>query len=370
MQEGAFYALATYGTQDKWIASLPDDAFDAKISLLKDSNYQRVYKQLNFKNVSCFESNDGIITFKYTIDRSSCDLINNVDIYIPTTKCRHVSLNDALYSIEVEIGGQRIDKIYSSNSGRAQWIKTRKGDINTLLNTNADVFNSKRAVRYTDKYIVIPLHMAPFHNTNLVFPSCKYHDMQIILEGVLTEICNVNDTMIYAECYYLDNNKRNYINNITHSFPTYQNQTYYDDCVVLKKGCNTFKLNFNHPVHSIYFWGFDKSKVKRVTLTLNDFSAYTKPPEKTSDTIYYDGALDPLEYYKQSRGISADPVFIFFSDKDIGKRPTSTINFSRLDYPRLTIETEQDDEPMFYLNSINLQGYRCMNGMFGLVYSK
>lgn len=356
MQQGASYALKTYGSQDSWIKSLNNDIFDARKTLLKDCQYQRVYKTLDFKNVQK-QSN---CCFKYTID-STCDLIHNVDVYIP--KKEEFRLNDLVYSIEILIGGQRIDKIYASQC-------EKKGDIETLLNTSAELLHSRRKVEYTDTYIIIPLHLAPFHDSNLVFPSCEWHEMVISIEGAFSELYNPKDFQIYAECYYVDEQTKYRLKNTLQEFPTYQNITYYGDSHVLKKGINKFKLNFNHPVHSIYFWGFDKTKIKRITLTLNDYTCYKNTPEIVYNTDYYDGTLEPLEYSKKSRGISAEPVFIFFSDTTIYERPKSTINFSRLDCPILTIETEQEDEPEFYLNGINIQGYRCSCGMFGLIYSK
>jgi len=356
MQNGAYYALSAYGAQDEWVKKLPDEAFDAKKSLLKDKDFKRVYQQVAFKGFNK-KSETGLI---YTLD-STCDLIHNVDVYIPIKNIN--KLNEILYSIEIEIGGQRIDKIYTSpNTTLQEWIRDKKGDIETLLNTNAELFDSKRKVSYTETHIIVPLHLAPLHNMNLVFPSCKYHDMKIIFQGDLAGY-SLDDFQIYAECYYVDPRNKFVLQEMTHTFPTYQNIHGIDSCV-LKKGINKFNLHFNHPVHCIYLWGFDKKKVKRITLTLNELG------ERTEQTVYYDGSLEPLEYHKKSRGINAEPVFIFFSDSNITERPTSTINFSRLDRPTLLIETEQEDEPILYANGINVQGYKCMSGMFGLIYSK
>lgn len=363
MQQGASYALKTFGSQDVWVNSLSNETFDSRKVLLKDCQYQRVYKKLYFKNNMKHSKNKYI----YIID-SICDLINNVDVYIP--RINNFKLNELVYSIEITFGGQRIDKIYATHYKKDEWLLNKKGDIETLLNTSAELIGSRRKVEYTDTHIIVPLHLAPLHDSNLVLPSCEWHDMEIIIEGSFSELYNPNDFQIYANCYYVENNKKHQIHDRFHEFPTYQNITYSGDSHVLKNGINKFKLNFNHPVHCIYFWGFDKTKIKRITLTLNDYTCYNKKPEEVYNTDYYDDTIIPLEYYKKSRGISAEPVVIFFSETSIYERPKSTINFSRLDYPILTIETEQEDESEFYLNGINIQAYRCSNGMFGLVYSK
>jgi hypothetical protein len=325
----AYYALrALYGRQDEWMAGLKDEHFNAQTYFLKNKAYQREYRKLE----TCKNQN------KYIIQKN-CDLINNVDLYVASEK---------ITSIEILIGGQRIDKI--------------TGDIETIMNTNAAIFGSNRRVKHTDSHMIIPLHMAPFHDMNLVSPSYQYHELVIIIEGAA-------EVDFYAECYYV----HLFDQKIAQEGVTYQNQSHYADQNVLKNGVNTFKLNFNHPMHCIYFWGFDKSKIKRVVLTLNDYSYY-KPSQEgnTALTVYYNGDVELLEYYKESKNIKADPVFIFFSDMKFDKKPKATINFSKLDYPILTIETRDDfqGEQPFYLNGINIQGYKSSCGMFGLVFSK
>ena len=323
----AFYALQTFGRQDEWMAGLKDEQFDTREYLLKSLHYTKEYRKLNMQKL-----------------KQVCDFINNVDLYVPNPP-------EKIASIEILIGGQRIDKI--------------TGDIETMMNTNAAIFGSNRRVKHTESHTIIPLHMAPFHDMNLVSPWYEYHDLVILINnGAVAEVD------FYAECYYVSNHQKTLQ---TQEGVTYQNQFHYADSS-LKKGVNTFKLNFNHPMHCIYFWGFDKSKIKRIVLTLNDYSYYKLPQSdgNTAATVYYDGGIEPLEYYKESRNIKADPVFIFFSDMKFNKKPKATINFSKLDYPILTIETHDnfEGEQPFYLNGINIQGYKSSCGMFGLVFSK
>lgn len=361
--EGASYALSTVGNQDKWLMDLPIENFSGKTSLLP-KKYKRVYKELILdRSINEIENK-----FTYIIDKKTCDLMHNVDVYFP--KKSFSKLNDFLYSIEITIGGQKVDKITATNNSKEQWFQNKEGDLETLINTNAEVFDSKRKVTYTDSHIVVPLHMAPLHDTNLVFPSCKFHEMRIIFEGTFNGTYQKEDIQMYADCYYIDEKDKSRLDKTVIEAPTFQNSTYYGKNTTLKKGVNHFKLNFNHPVHSMYFWGFDKSKVTRIILTLNDYNSYEDKPKEQPNTVYYDGGIEALEYYKSIMGISATPTFFFFSDSKMNERPKSTINFSRLDYPVLTIETEQEDETPFYLNAINIQGYRCYDGTFGLVYSK
>lgn len=371
--EGACYALKTFGSQDAWMSKLPNESFNAKEYLLKNINYNRVYKPLVHTQSNYISINTKLDTYVYTL-KPSCDLFHKVDIYFPITKsCK---LKDFLFGIDIEIGGQRIDKIFNKHNEKEKG-KHHIGSIETILNINADLFGSQRKVQYTDSHIIVPVYLAPFYDTNLI-PFPKHHDIRIRLEGSFETYCDMEKLEIFAECYYVEDTYQKIINDMKHEFLTFQNIIHYDyHLMVLKKGRNEVRLNFNHPVYCIYLWGFDKSLITRISLILNDTSKFkhlfdedTMSIIPTEKTIYYEGSIAPLEYHKQSRGITSEPVCIFFSDTKLNERPKSTINFSRLDYPTLIIETEQEDEPDIYLCGLNMQGYRCMSGMFGLVYSK
>jgi hypothetical protein len=372
--EGASYALKTFGSQDAWMAKLPNEAFNTKEFLLKNINYNRVYKPLTHTYKYVDNINTHLDNCIYTL-KPSCDLFHKVDIYFPTNKC--CKLKDFLFGIEIEIGGQRIDKIYSKLYEKES---DKINSIETILNTNAELFGSQRRVQYTDSHIIVPLYLAPLYDTNLI-PFPKHHEIRIRLEGKFTPYCDIEALTLFAECYYVEETYRKIVNDMKHEYVTFQNIIHSDyHHTVLKEGRNEFRLNFNHPVYCIYLWGFDKSLITRISLLLNDTSKYKYrnsmdeedivPILPKEETIYYEGSIVPLEYHKQSRGINSEPVFIFFSDTKLNERPKSTVNFSRLDYPTLIIETEQDDEPDIYLCGLNIQGYRCMSGMFGLVYSK
>lgn len=317
-------------------------------NLLEGCQYKRAYQKIEFQEIKKYDKS---ISMKFTFKRQSCDLLHKVDIYFPNTGRK---LNEFLNSIEVEYGGDRVDKIFSTADVRETWKVKREGDIETMLNTNASILGSKRKVVYTDKYVIVPLHMAPFHDSNLVFPGTEYHELSIcicgdFLEGIEMPVMPV----IYAECYYVDEEKRKSLVETPHEFLTIQNKMFVNSkSNVMKKGTNTYLLNLRNPVYGMYFWGFDKSKVTNITLKMNE-----------DGPVFYDGGIEPLEYHKTSRGIDADPLMIFFADT---VKSHSAIDFNKLHNPVLIIESEQEEETTFYLIGLNTAKCRYDTKMFGL----
>ncbi len=349
---GALMGLVAYGKQDEWHNQLPPNRFDAKKCLLKDVHHQRIYMKVDC-NVATKETQSGIA---YTFEmKKVCDLLNNVDLYIHNFGSAGTgSVNDLIKRIEVVVHGhQRIDRI--------------ENDIETIINTNAELFRSNRKIRLFGDTLIVPLHVAPFHDCNLVSPSLEYHRLEVNI------VCTRKlDMELYADCYYIDNpHRRRILYDERQEFVTVQHQSYWNrDPGVVRHGKNTFRLNFTHPVHCIYFWGFDKTKVRRITLNLNDLKNPDYPHLSENPPIYYDGDITPLEYYKMGKGITAEPIMIFFSDMDMYNRPQSTVNFTRLDNPVLTIETDQEEETPLNLVGLNIHAFHTSCGMMGMRYVK
>lgn len=363
-ETGALIGLIAKGHQDKYCDLCGDNniIWDIRKKFLRNI-HQVVYKKLKFlKNSDAsyktpyfdFENNKTIVKIhkfvEFTIEKT-CDLINNVDLVLinPTNnknknKNVNININDIIESIETTYGDQRIDQLNS-------------GDLYTQIETNCAIF--KRKISYINGKIFIPLVMAPFYNNNLVFPSTQHMLLKINIK--FKENYDHSEVSIYANNYYLDTLDRRILYTDPHEFITIQNQGAYEHSKYkMKKGINIFRLNFNHPVYQIYFWGFDKTKVKNIKLELNKAN-------------FYNGPIEPLEHHKLELGLDVEPVMIFFSQNKIDECLKSSINFSRIDYANLIIETEEEieeEEKEIYIIGLNMQPIRCSNMMYGLAYSK
>lgn len=338
---GVVLALCAKGAQDKWMEK-SDDIFDARKQFLKGV-YQTVYAKISTaKTIKKFTSELGPRTcLTFTLTRS-CDLVNMLDLAIVNPG--NYTINQMLHSIEVEFGGQRMDKLSVND------------DIETQIKTNAALFG--RSITHINGLTVIPLVLAPLHENNLVFPSSTHHELHIYVEikkNVLS-IGSMWDIELYGNIYMLNSPERNALFENPHEFITVQNQ--YVGADRISKGVNEIQLCYNHPIYLIYFWGMDKTKIKNVKLLLNK-------------GVFFDGPLQILEHQKIQRGYGQiDPVIIFLSPDNLNMPTKCSVNFSRIDYAKLVIDTEEEDPVDVHIVGLNMQTLRYINGMIGLAYSK
>jgi hypothetical protein len=335
VNEGALLALSAYGPQDKFMEL--GDLFDVKKVLV--DRFQVSYSEIPCTTKYLTKSTYQEIVF--TVKRA-CDLINMVDFAVPNPE--NLSLNKIIKKISVEFGGQRMDIISTD-------------DIETHIQTNCALFNRK--INYINGTTFVPLTIAPFHANNLCMSTTiNHHELCIKIE--VYDGIDMFNCKLYGNMYYLNKSNMYYLNkkeglNDMYDFVTVQNQ--HCGMQQMNVGINSFKIHFNHPMYLIYFWGFDKKKVKNIKLTFMD-----KP--------YYDGPIEPLEHLKLSKGYDIEPVVIFFSHDMVGAQTKSSINFSKIDESNLIIETTQQGEFPIYIVGLNMQVVRHHCGMVAMVYSK
>jgi len=333
MNNGVLYGLCARGAQDTWLKSLDEKCFDARNNFLQNTDYQRGYIKLDFHLT--IEIRDGFFVSTYTFNKQ-CDLLHNVDLYLKTSVS---NVNELIYKVETHAGDQRIDMI--------------EGDIGTILDTNAELMQSSRKIKRMGNYLVVPLHVAPFHDHNLVSPSLEHDSLSIKVyskDAVLMDV--------YAECFFLDApQSRISVLQDGYNHVSVSHQYHIDS---IRNGHNEIKLRFNNPVYCMYFWGLDITKIKRITLYL----------DKPNNVRYFDGEVAQLEYFKTAKGVVAEPIIMFFSNIAYNTCPTSMINFTRLDNPVIEIETEQEETTPFHLVALTNQGITTSKGKFGLRYVK
>jgi hypothetical protein len=323
---GVLLALVADGTQDKWCRK-NSGLFDTRLSFLHN-RHQWSYNQLETENKE-YKNNE----IRMIIKRQ-CDLINMVDLIIDNPD--NLPIGSIIKFIKTEYGGQYMDALNDE----------------TQIKTNAAIF--KRPITNMNGKTIIPLTLAPLHEHNVVFPSMEHHELVIWITFHIPD-CNPR---LFANVYYLEEPDRKHLFSVPHEFATLQTFMMNDFKNKIIRGANAYILPFNHPTYMIYFWGFDKSKVTNIALNLNGHP-------------YYNGPIEPLEHQKALRGLAGvEPTFIFFSNDRFDEQLKSSVNFSRIDSIQLVITTDQEEESEMCVAAINLQGYRCASGMFGLVYSK
>ena len=341
--DGVTDTFSYYGTQDE-VMEDPKYVFDIRETFLKD-RHRVVYTTFETKQ----SWNDNSVSIK--IIPGQCDYINTVALVL---EC------DApyqLHSIETEIGGHRIDKCYEPEVTLAMNCKFFGTDS---CEYKMKTFGNKK---------IIPLVMAPFYKQNLVYARTLHHEINIIVKfassiketvikaslmGGLISMCPLTPLTHLSPTIHplLSLYERNYV------MQTYQTQHTGKEKMV--RGQNTYALNYYHPVDLLYAWGFDRSKVTNIKIQF-------RKGDKENPTwhVYYDGAMDELEYYKIH---NVDAMVFYFSRDPFFQKTNSTINFSRMDHANLVITTDEEGEREISIGCISSQPMLYRDGMLGLQF--
>jgi hypothetical protein len=332
---GVLMALNAFGPQDNYMALAMH--FDARKLLLR-GRYQSVYSKLD---VEMKAKSPGTLVF--TLLPRSTDLVNEVDLAIPNPG--GAPLEALIAGIRVEVGGCRIDEIVDDV------------DLETHVRANCALMYGpgKRSISHINGTTFVPLAMAPFHESDLVRPSTPKHNVCVIVT-LKQQPCDVDSTAgwtLYGQRYFLSGPERTIALGKPHEFVTTQNQRSRPGDAL---GRNAVHLRFNHPVDLIYFWGFDKAKVRNVALRLNGHD-------------YYDGSLEALEHAKRARGFGdVEPAVMFFSQSRFDERPRGAIDFSRIDHAALYIVTDQAGDVPLHVVGLNRQPLMHKHDMYGVAY--
>ena len=288
-----------------------------------------------------------------------------------------VKLNDDLTNIvkevEVEIGGQKIDKHYS------QWL-----DIyNELFETSHDLRNlmgqASEAADSTTVYI--PLRFWFNRNPGLALPliALQYHEVKVnmVLDPTRghSEAVSLGDSTLLVNYLYLDTDERRRFAQVSHEYLIEQVQH------TGVESESPIDMNFNHPVKAL-FWtqpyeaGSLRSVLGATKIQLNGHDRFSEQEHDYFHLVQpYEGGLGhsgkSLNTQTRTWGSLARTNFYnnvgmySFCLKPAEHQPSGTCNFSRIDNARLSLAGAKK----VYLFALNYNVLRIMSGMGGLAYS-
>ena len=284
-------------------------------------------------------------------------------------------MTDLIKTVEVEIGGQKIDKHYS------QWL-----DIyNELFETSHDLRfamtnGSQTAPNVNTKTHYIPLRFWFNRNPGLALPliALQYHEVKINMTlnpartaGAVT----MSDAKLLVNYLYLDTDERRRFAQVSHEYLIEQVQH------TGPESETTVDMNFNHPVKALFWTGSGTGSVALGAAKLQ-LNGHDRAAEQPHD--YYH-LVQPYESGLGHSGKSLNndtriwgPVVNTGDHNNVGMysfclkpaehQPSGTCNFSRIDNARLNIDGVTSDNKL-YLFAMNYNVLRIMSGMGGLAYS-
>jgi hypothetical protein len=389
---GGLMQLVAYGAQDIYLTGNPQITF-----------FKVVYRRhTNFSMELIEQTLNGTVAagsrVTSTISRNG-DLVYGMYVKLAAGAAIVATSGDnpghnMFDSIELEIGGQMIDRHYG------HWMEVHseltEKNPGTVAAVAANVVPAAGATRFqalalaggvlsasttrelTDAHY-IPLRFWFNRNPGLALPliALQYHEVKVTLNlsaAVGASLSTVSsNTSLWADYIYLDTDERRRFAQVSHEYLIEQVQ--YQNFSAGK----SHELNFNHPVKELVWagvaaqaWGaanagagtFRDVAGVNWQLKLNGHDRFA-----SQDTNYF----TKVQLWKHHTGCGGKAISIpngiavySFALKPEEHQPSGTCNFSRIDNAKLESSANSQD---LYVYAVNYNVLRIMSGMGGLAYS-
>ena len=397
--------LVAYGAQDIYLTGNHQITF-----------FKVVYRRhTNFSMESISQTVNGSSTCSagqsstVTISRNG-DLVHKVYLNITgatTDSLKHID------DIELEIGGQRIDRHsaqwmatwfdLSTPAGRAYELGTMMGnDVSGTGETNAaNILGGNGKVQVGQ----IPLQFWFCRNPGLALPliALQYHEVKLKFQWQDPAGVTPNFDVL-CDYIYLDTDERRRFAQVSHEYLIEQVQEQVETGTTSGVGTDNLRLNFNHPVKEIIWTtgAADFPGIKLMSAGVSEVPAFNGKLQLnghdrfSEQTQEYFGLRQPYDYHSAVPGpnlpqrqegvydhfesnrlgnvcqLLKTPVFVYsFALKPEEHQPSGTCNFSRIDNAKLILDYKGNvgEALQYKVFAVNYNVLRIMSGMGGLAYS-
>jgi hypothetical protein len=395
---GGLLQLVAYGAQDVYLTGDPQITF-----------FKVVYRRhTNFALESIEQTFNGSADFG---KRVTCQISRNGDlihrVYLQVTlpaQGAGVKYADfvglALMNyVELEIGGQSIDKHYPD------WLyiwneltlpQSKKLGYRKMVGANPDFTNAYN----TAGTLYVPLEFWFCRNPGLALPliALQYHEVKINIQfealanlvKVGTGTTAITSASLWVDYVFLDTDERRRFAQLSHEYLIEQLQ--FTGAETIAASANRIKLNFNHPVKELVwvlqrstltsnYWfnyasadGFDTAATE-----VNPDSEWTGANTMTACKLQLnghdrftqrDGAyFNLVQPYQHHTNIPNNPgINVYsFALQPQEHQPSGTLNMSRIDTAVLSFTSSYAGTIKTF--AVNYNVLRVMSGMGGLAYS-
>jgi len=390
---GGLMQLVAMGAQDVYLTGNPQITF-----------FKVVYRRhTNFSKECIAQQFNGTADFGSSV---TCTLARNGDlvqeIYLKATLACDVAainndfvLNDVtplIKTVEVEIGGQKIDKHYSQWLDIYNELFETSHDYRTVMNTGSGTNVQNGTPKSVTCYI--PLRFWFNRNPGLALPliALQYHEVKInVTLGAVNDLFGhvhldtavatsgeacaaaatgttvgvvLSSADLLVNYLYLDTDERRRFAQVSHEYLIEQVQ---HTGVESEK---TIDMTFNHPVKALFWTGASWDSVKlqlnghdRASVQAHDYYHLVQSYESG---LGHSGKSLTANTRAWATVASGGNVGMYsFCLKPAEHQPSGTCNFSRIDNARLDVGTGGN----LWLFAMNYNVLRIMSGMGGLAYS-
>ncbi len=370
---GGLMQLVAMGAQDVYLTGNPQITF-FKVVYRRHTNFSKECIAQQFNGNADFDS-----SVTCTLARNG-DLVQEIYLRV-ALQCGVNSgatwsvtdMTNLIQTVEVEIGGQKIDKHYS------KWL-----DIyNELFETSHDyreVMNTATGVAdVTDHIFYVPLRFWFNRNPGLALPliALQYHEVKINMTLAAaasvkfaatagTPVPALSSADLLVNYLYLDTDERRRFAQVSHEYLIEQVQH-----TGVETAGGAIDMTFNHPVKALFWtgsgpWGKTKLQLnghERAAEQPHDYYHLVQPYESG---LGHSGKSLTASTRAWANVVAGGDVGMYsFCLKPAEHQPSGTCNFSRIDNARLNMAGSGS----VWLFAMNYNVLRIMSGMGGLAYS-
>jgi hypothetical protein len=379
---GGLMQLVAYGAQDIYLSGNPQITF-FKVVYRRHTNFSMESIEQTFNGTTGFNRK-----VTCTVSRNG-DLINRMYLQVELPELSaggtyKENVGQALIkSVEIEIGGQRIDKHYGDWLHIWNELSQTAGHLDgysSMVNGTVLDDTTKKLVELTDnmaRTVVVPLEFWFCRNPGLALPliALQYHEVKVNVEfaerSAVTSM-GATSTMdltaqLYVDYVYLDTDERRRFAQVSHEYLIEQLQFTGDETAT-----RNIKLNFNHPVKELVWvekaadaeFGVYQTTFDTAQLTLNSHDRFSKRKPQ------YFQLVQPYQHHERVPAVGKGINVYSFALKPEEHQPSGSCNMSRIDNSTLKLEgiagATGDVVKVF---AVNYNVLRIMSGMGGLAYS-
>ena len=418
---GGLLQLVAYGAQDVYLTGNPQITF-----------FKVVYRRhTNFAIEAIAQTFNGTPAYG---NRVTCQISRNGDLIhrmylsllMPTTGtfCAGYGLR-LIDNVEIEIGGQKIDKHYS------HWLyiwnelslpKAKRDGYNKMVGMSGGT------TQLQSKTLYIPLEFWFCRNVGLALPliALQYHEVKLNIQFETGTNCSGTDTALsefptatlWVDYIFLDTDERRRFAQLSHEYLIEQLQFTGSESVTAGTKMNP-KLTFNHPCKELVWFIRKTTTAATATQRNNNWFNYTTQNSRigtgvaalpylynvnehtlrtsatTTDAALpanmvtkakltlngnerfsersgaYFNLVQPFQHHENVPSNAGINVYSF-ALKPEEHQPSGTLNMSRIDTATLNLEyntVDPSDTAILNVYAVNYNVLRILSGMGGLAYS-
>jgi len=430
---GGLMQLVAYGAQDIYLTGNPQITF-FKVVYRRHTNFAMESIEQTFngsadfgKKVTCTVSRNGDLVSRVYLEAvlpalTGLDATGAAFGYGWCDEVGHALVKN----VEVEIGGQRVDKHYSEwmslwnaltvRESQRLGVDSMMGNVAATLpqatTGSADTAGDTAAYR-----LYVPLQFWFCRNPGLALPliALQYHEVKINMEfRALSELlleqashasalqalaaiatarlptASLSSASLWVDYVYLDTDERRRFAQVSHEYLIEQVQ--FTGAESVSSTSNKLRLNFNHPVKELV-WGVrldaSKSANQHFNWTSANSSITTRQGYDSATAVNtvsagklqlnghdrfaerkgtYFNTVQPYQHHTRvptSAGVNA----YSFALKPEEHQPSGTCNMSRIDNATLNLTLGSASASEAHVYAVNYNVLRVMSGMGGLAYS-